>query len=88
MAMDRQPINELIRLIKKATLAGEEVIFCMDANEPMYGPRNSIQELISATGMVDTISQFQDDDSPKTYIRGRHRINYMSVIPGIILCFW
>ena len=61
-------INELIQFITKATLAGEEVILSMDANEPMHGPRNGVHKLLSATGMVDTIAQFHGDYAPKTYL--------------------
>ena len=77
-------IKELIRFITKATLAGEEVILSMDANEPMHGPRNSVQKLLSATGMVDAIAKFHGDEAPKTYLRGKNRIDYMFVTPGII----
>jgi hypothetical protein len=79
-------ISEIIRVITKATLAGEEVVLCMDANEPMHSPHNGVQKLLSATGMVDAIAQFHGDDIPKTYIRGRNRIDYMFVTPGIISC--
>ena len=58
-------INELIKFITKATLAREEVILSMDANEPMHGPRNGIQKLLSATVMVDAIAQFHGDEIPK-----------------------
>ena len=79
-------INELIKFITKATLAGEEVILSMDGNEPMHGPRNGIQKLLSATGMVDAIAHFHGDEIPKTYLRGKNRIDYMFITPGIIPC--
>ena len=61
-------INKLIKFITKVTLAGEKVILSMDGNEPMHGPRNGIQKLLSAKGMVDAIAQFHGDDIPKTYL--------------------
>ena len=65
-------INELFRFITKATLAGEEVILSMYANEPMYGPRNGVQKLLSTTGMVAAITQFHGDEAPNTYLKGNN----------------
>ena len=59
---------------------------CMDANEPMHGPHNGVQKLLSTTGMVDAISHFHGDDAPKTYLQGRNLIYHMFVTPGIIPC--
>ena len=83
-AIYESPTQELINFISKATLAGEEVILCMDANEPMYGPHNGIQKIISVTGMVDNIAHFHGNDDLKTYLRGKNRIDYMFTMPGIL----
>ena len=79
-------ISELISFITKATMAGEEVVLCMDVYAPMHGPRKGIQKLLSATGMVDAISQVHSDDAPKAYLQGRNLIYHMFVTPGIIPC--
>ena len=59
-------VNEIIQFISKATLAREEMILCMNENEPIHGPRNGVQKLLPPTWIVDVIAHFHGDDAPKT----------------------
>ena len=58
----------------------------MGANELVHGPHNGVQKLLAATGLVDETTYFHGDDTPKTYLRGQHRIDYMFVSPDLLPC--
>jgi hypothetical protein len=78
----QQVLDDLIAFIKPHEAKGNEVIIMMDANSPTTDP--AMEEFMDALKLHDLMADYLPDTPPKTYQRGRHKIDHIVGTLGVL----
>ena len=70
-------MTELAAFIAASEAKGDEVILSIDANEATESHQSALPKFLSHTTLVDTIAHAHGNMTPKTYLRGHRRIDFV-----------
>ena len=79
----QQVLDDLITFIKPHEAKGNEVIIMMDANSPTTDP--AMEEFMDALKLHDLMADYLPATPPKTYQRGRHKIDHIVGTLGVLM---
>ena len=71
----QQTLDDIVAFAKPYESQGNEVIIMMDANSPTTDP--AMEACMEALNLHDLMADYLPDTPPKTYQRGRHKIDHI-----------